>query len=81
MTKYTLLCAAAMFPINKIIKTQVNERMRINFIASYVYTYDEFVIVTEASQCNRKTATGQDRDNTKNNIQNSQYTKKQKHNI
>ncbi len=31
-----------------------------------VYTYKEFVIVTEAPQCNRMTATGQD---TNNNIQ------------
>ncbi len=27
------------------------------------YTYEEFVIVTEAPQCNRMTATGQDTDN------------------
>ncbi len=38
-------------------------RMRMNFIARYVYTHEEFVIVTEAPQ------TGQDTDNKKNNIQ------------
>ncbi len=32
-------------------------------LARYVYTYKEFVIVTEAPQCNRMTATGQDTDN------------------
>ncbi len=32
-------------------------------LARYVYTYAEFVIVTEAPQCNRRTATGQDTDN------------------
>ncbi len=32
-------------------------------LASYVYTYGEFVLVTEAPQCNRMTATGQDTDN------------------
>ncbi len=32
-------------------------------LARYVYTYKEFVIVTQAPQCNRKTATGQDTDN------------------
>ncbi len=37
-----------------------------SFIARYVYTYKEFVIVTEAPQCNRMTATGQDTDNKKN---------------
>ncbi len=36
-------------------------RMRMSFIARYVYTYEEFVIVTEAPQCNRMT--GQDTDN------------------
>ncbi len=40
-----------------------------SFIARYVYTYEEFVLVTEALQCNRMTATGQDTDNKKNNIQ------------
>ncbi len=40
--------------------------MRMSFISRYVYTYNEFVIVTEAPQCNRKTATGQDIDNKKN---------------
>ncbi len=29
-------------------------------LARYIYTYEEFVIVTEAPQCNRMTATGQD---------------------
>ncbi len=38
-------------------------------LARYVYTYEELVIVTEAPQCNRMTATGQDTDNKKNNIQ------------
>ncbi len=38
-------------------------------LARYVYTYEEFVIVTEAPQCNRKTTTGQDTDNKNNNIQ------------
>jgi len=28
----------------------------------YVYIYKEFVIVTEAPQCNKMTATGQDTD-------------------
>ncbi len=37
--------------------------MRMSFIARYVYTYEEFVIVTEAPQSNRMTATGQDTDN------------------
>ncbi len=46
-------------------------RMRMSVIARYVYTYEEFVIVTEAPQCNRMTATGQDTDNKNNNI----YTK------
>ncbi len=32
-------------------------------LTRYVYTYEEFVIVTEAPQCNRMTATGQDTDN------------------
>ncbi len=32
-------------------------------LARYVYTYNEIVIVTEAPQCNRMTATGQDIDN------------------
>ncbi len=46
----------------------------------YVYTYKEFVIVTEAPQYNRMTATGQDTDNKKNtniqisNVQNSKNT-------
>ncbi len=40
-----------------------------SFIARYVYTYEEFVLVTEAPQCNRMIATRQDTDNKKNNIQ------------
>ncbi len=36
-------------------------------MASYVYTYKEFVIVTEAPQCNKMTATGPDTDNKNNN--------------
>ncbi len=36
---------------------------RMSFIARYVYTYKEFVIVTEAPQCNKMTATGEDTDN------------------
>ncbi len=44
-------------------------RMRMSFI---VYTYEEFVIVTEAPQCNKKTATGQDTDN--KNIDYNDYT-------
>ncbi len=32
-------------------------------LARYVYTYEEFVIVIEAPQCNRMTTTGQDTDN------------------
>ncbi len=52
--------------------------------AVYVYTYEEFVLVTEAPECNRMTATRQDTDNKKNNIQifkidNVQNSKK--HNI
>ncbi len=40
-----------------------------SFIARYVCTYEEFVLVTVAPQCNRMTATGQDTDNKKNNVQ------------
>ncbi len=50
-------------------------------LARYVYTYEEFVIVTEAPQCNRMTATGQDTDNKRiiyniqiGNVQNSKNT-------
>ncbi len=32
-------------------------------LARGVYTYEEFVIATEAPQCYRKTVTGQDTDN------------------
>ncbi len=42
-------------------------------LARYVYTYEEFVIVTEAPQCNRMTATGQDTDNKRT----IQYTNRQ----
>ncbi len=50
-----------------------------SFIARYGYTYEEFVLVTEAPQCNRMTATGQDTDNKKiidkiDNVQNSTNT-------
>ncbi len=37
-----------------------------SFIARYVYTYEEFVFMTEAPQCNRMTVTGQNTDNKKN---------------
>ncbi len=37
--------------------------MRMSFIARYFYTNKEFVLVTEAPQCNKMTATGQDTDN------------------
>ncbi len=40
-------------------------RIRISFIARYVYTYEEFVLVIEAPQCDRMTVTRQDTDNTK----------------
>ncbi len=43
--------------------------IRISFIARYVCTYEEFVLVRVASQCDRMTATGQDTDNKKNNGQ------------
>ncbi len=43
--------------------------MIMSFIVRYVYIYKEFVIVTEAPQCNRRTETGQDADNTNNNMQ------------
>ncbi len=54
-----------------------------SFFARYVYTYKEFVIVTEAPQCNRMTATGQDTENkiiykyTMYNIANTQYKRRQ----
>ncbi len=50
-------------------------RIKKSFIARYVYTYEEFDLVTEAPQCNRMTATGQDTDNTKikDNIQNRHF--------
>ncbi len=35
----------------------------------YICTYKEFVLETEAPQCERMTATGQDTDNKNNNIQ------------
>ncbi len=34
-----------------------------DLLSRYIYTYEEFVIVTEAPQCNRMTVTGQDTDN------------------
>ncbi len=40
-----------------------------SFIARFVCTYEEFVLVTVAPQCDRMTATGQDTDNKKNNGQ------------
>ncbi len=43
--------------------------MRMSFIARYVYTYEEFVIVTKLHSATEKTATGQDTDNKNNNIQ------------
>ncbi len=58
-------------------------RMRMSFIARYVYTYEEFVIVTEAPQCNRMTAQdrSQDTDNKRIIYKYTKCTKKQKHNI
>ncbi len=52
-------------------------------LTRYVYTYEEFVIVTEAPQCNRITVTEQDTDNkrTIEKYTNRQCTKWQKHNI
>ncbi len=50
-------------------------RIRISFIARYVCTYEEFVLVIEAPQCDRMTVTRQDTDNTNNNIQNRQCVK------
>ncbi len=52
-------------------------------LARDVYTYEEFVIVTEAQQCNRMTATEQNTDNkiTIYKFTNRQYTKWQKYNI
>ncbi len=44
-------------------------RIRMSFLARYVCTYEEFVLVTVAPQCDRMTATGQDTDNKKNNVQ------------
>ncbi len=41
----------------------MREWMRMSFIARYVYTYEEFVVVPEAPQCIRMTATWQDTDN------------------
>ncbi len=42
-------------------------RERMSFIARYVYTDGEFVLVTEAPQCDRMTVTGHRRQ--KNNMQ------------
>ncbi len=58
--------------------------MRFSFIVMYVYTYKEFVIVTEAPQCNRMTATGQDTDNKNTQIykiENVQNSKNRIYNI
>ncbi len=50
-------------------------------MAWYVYTYAEFVIVTEAPLCNRRTATATGHRQQKYNIQIYKCTKWQKHNI
>ncbi len=47
-------------------------------LAGYVYTFEEFVKVTEAPQCNRMTETGQDTENKRTIYK---YKKWQKHNI
>ncbi len=52
--------------------------MRMSFIARYVYSYKKFVIVIEAPECNRMTATGQDTDNK---LIIYKYIKWQEHNI
>ncbi len=44
-------------------------RIRISFIARFVCTYEEFVLVTVAPQCDKMTATGQDTDNKKTIVQ------------
>ncbi len=49
-------------------------------LARYVYTYEDFVIVTKAPQCNRMTATGQDTDNKRTIYKQAMY-KWQKHYI
>ncbi len=46
------------FTIITFLTLQERREERISFIARYVYTYEEFVIVKEAPQCNRMTATG-----------------------
>ncbi len=40
-------------------------RIRISFIARFFCTYEEFVLVIVAPQCDRMTATEQDTDNNK----------------
>ncbi len=49
--------------------------IRMSFFSWYVYTYKEFVFVTEAPQCIRTIVVRRDTDNTNNNIQNRQCTK------
>ncbi len=46
-------------------KILIVSRIRISFIARYVYTYEEFVLVPEAPQCDRMIETGQETDNKK----------------
>ncbi len=53
------------------LKDYVIIRIRMSFIARYVYTYEEFVFVTVAPRCNRMTATGQTQ------TTNEQYTNRQ----
>jgi len=51
-------------------KPEIRIRIRIRaLLARYVYTYKEFVIVTEAPQCNKMTVTGQQHRQQTNNIQ------------
>jgi len=50
------------------LKDYVIIRIRMSFIARYVYTYEEFVFVTVAPRCNRMTATDRHRQQM-NNIQ------------
>ncbi len=46
---------------------RIRIRIRMSFIARYVCTHKEFVLMTVAPQCDRMTATGQDTDNNNNN--------------
>ncbi len=78
------------FLINSKAKIQLNKRLfchlesesELALLARYVYTYQEIVLVTEAPQCNRKTATGQHTDDKRITYK---YTNRQctkgKHNI